>query len=482
MIKLTKNTRFGIPERGVGAVMLKYIFTLAILFYLVSTIFPQWNMQMLISGLCAGIVFSTILTVKSFVRVIGSIFLLIGVMLLSYSNASWKDYILSFGPMLDLLMLFTLVPILGYPVKLGGYAAGIQTVIQRKVKTSGQLYIMTSGISYFFSMFMNLATLPMTYYSIRPSLTIFSIQKEERFMSRAITHGFAMPLLWAPITPIVGIVIGVTGVSWSSILPFVVPLSIIGLLLDWALAARNSRKSTTRGLRIDITSDETAAAIEEGVQVPGKIYHIFLAILLFNLIISGAEQIFSYSFVITVSLFVIPFALGWSCFIGQVKPFMHQLREYFHSYSAKMNDQFFIFLSAGFFISAVKLSNINEAVNMWIVSFKDVVGAELFLIVLPVIPLVFAFTGLHPAVTLALLAEALDPQSLGISPYILTVSLLAGAVSAFLIGPYNATIGLMSSIVRESSFRVSNWNLPFTCSYLVFVMLYLFSLNWILGG
>jgi hypothetical protein len=117
---------------------------------------------------------------------------------------------------------------------------------------------------------------------------------------------------------------------------------------------------------------------------------------------------------------------------------------------------------------------------MWIISFKDVVGAELFVIVLPLIPSLFAFTGLHPAVTLALLAEALDPQGLGISPYILTVSLLAGAVSAFLIGPYNATIGLMSSIVRESSFRVSNWNLPFTCSYLVFVMLYLFSLSWLL--
>ncbi|MBO9130406.1 hypothetical protein [Bacillus sp. 165] len=458
--------------------MLKYVFMFVIFSYLFSTLF-QWDMQFWISALCVVIIFYALFTVRAFVRMVGSVFLLTGVLLLWRSGADWKEYILSFGPMLDLLTLFALIPILGSPVRLGGYAKGIQTIIQKKVKTSGHLYIMTSGISYFLSMFMNLATLPMTYYSIRPSLSLFSITKEERFMSRAITHGFAMPLVWAPITPIVGIVISVTGVSWVSILPFVLPLSVLGLALDWILAARSARKSVTRGMRIDGIEDETAASVQ-GVPPYGRVVHIFMAILLFNLIISFAEHLFSYPFVIIVSLLVIPFAFGWSFLIKQTKPFLHSLQEYFHSYSDKMKDQFFIFLSAGFFISAVKAANINEAVNMAVTQFKDMVGVEAFLIVLPLIPLAFAFTGLHPAVTLALMAEALDPKGLGISPHILTVSLLAGAVSAFLVGPYNATIGLMSSIVKENSFKVSNWNIPFTISYLGIVMLYLFGLEWFL--
>ncbi|PGL73072.1 hypothetical protein CN925_01630 [Bacillus sp. AFS055030] len=458
--------------------MLKYVFGIVIFFYLCSSLF-QWDLQFIISSLCAFIVLYTMFTVKSLVRTIGSIFLLIGCTLLWRSNASIKEYILSFGPMLDLLTLFAVIPILGFPVKLGGYAKGIQAIIQKKVKTSGQLYIMTSGISYFLSMFMNLATLPMTYYSIQPSLSLFSIKKEDRFMSRAITHGFAMPLLWAPITPIVGIVIGVTGVKWASILPYVLPLSILGIVLDWVLASRNSRKNVTKGHRNDLVTDETAASLE-GVVTQGKVFHIIIAIILFNLIISFAEHLFSYSFVIIVSILVIPFALGWSLLIKQHIAFLHSFKDYFHTYSFKMKDQFFIFLSAGFFISVVKDTNINETVNIAVTHFKDSVGPEVFLILLPLIPLAFAFTGLHPAVTLTLMAEALDPQSLGISPYILTVSLLAGAISAFLVGPYNATIGLMSSIVKENSFKVSNWNIPYTISYLLIVMFYLFGLEWLI--
>lgn len=56
--------------------------------------------------------------------------------------------------------------------------------------------------------------------------------------------------------------------------------------------------------------------------------------------------------------------------------------------------------------------------------------------------------------------------------------MLAGAVSAFLVGPYNATIGLMSSIVKESSYKVSHWNMSYTGLYIGGVMVYLFLLEW----
>ena len=101
--------------------------------------------------------------------------------------------------------MFTLVPILGIPLKLGEYSRGIQTLIGQNVKTSGHLYMVTSGISYFFSIFMNIATLPMAYHAIKPSLSLFSLKSEERFMTRAITRGFAMPLLWAPVTPMLAL-------------------------------------------------------------------------------------------------------------------------------------------------------------------------------------------------------------------------------------------------------------------------------------
>jgi hypothetical protein len=456
--------------------MLRFFFLTVIVLYLLSTLLPGWKLDMVLSALCLAIVACTLPRAKRFVQWLGSSFLLLGIGMLWTSGAGWLDYIRAFGPMLDLVTLFTLVPILGIPIQLGGYGAGIQTLIRRKVKTSGHLYIMTSGISYFFSIFMNLATLPMTYYAMRPALTVFGIKNEERFMSRAITRGFAMPLTWAPVTPIVGIVIGMTGVSWLSILPYVIPLSLMGLGLDWFTGVRRAKRLSR--LQQDVTINETAAAIEQDEDGrPGRVVQILWAILLFNIVISMAEGLFSYSFLILVSLLVIPFAFGWSLLLKKGKEFAGSLRDHFRTFSVKMKDQFFLYLSAGFFISAINISRTNEWLNSGMNEFKNAIGIELFLILLPLIPLMFAFIGLHPAVTLALMAEALNPALLGISPQILTVAMLAGAVSAFLVGPYNATIGLMSNLVKENSFKVSNWNLSFTCLYIGCAMVYLLALK-----
>lgn len=456
--------------------MLRFLFILVIFMYLLSTLLPQLDFSVLLSILCFIIVISTIFLAKRSVQLLGSAFLLLGVMLLWKSGSYWQHYILSFGPMLDLITLFTLVPILGIPIKLGGYSGGIVTIIQKRIKNSGQLYMITSGISYFFSIFMNLATLPMAYYSIRPALNLFPVENKERFMSRAITRGFAMPLLWAPVTPIVGIVISVTDVRWISILPYVVPLSILGLGMDWLIGVRRSKKMIPSVQ--DVSVHETAATIEHGqMNSPRRILQIFLAIIIFIAAISLAESLFHYSFLILVSLLVIPFAFAWALFLKKGTDFGSQLLKHFQSFSISMKDQFFIFLSAGFFISAINISHTDEWLNNWILKFIQVAGVEIFMILLPLVPLAFAFLGLHPAVSLALMTGGLDISALGLNPHILTVAMLAGAVSSFLVGPYNATLGLMSNLVKDTSYKVSNWNTPFTTIYICIVMLYLFLLQ-----
>ena len=278
--------------------------------------------------------------------------------------------------------------------------------------------------------------------------------------------------------PNVGIVIGMTGVSWISILPYVLPLSLLGLGMDWAIGARKSKKISD--INKDLSIIETAATtIEEDSRMnrPERVFQIFLAIFIFIALISIAETFLSYSFLTLVSFMVIPFSFTWSLLLRQGKEFVNELKGHFNTFSIKMEDQFFIYLSAGFFISAMKISHTNEILVNGISQVSNLIGGQYFLIILPLIPLLFAYLGLHPAVTLALMAGALNPSVLGISPHILAVSMLAGAVSAFLVGPYNATIGLMSNIVKESSYKVSNWNLPFTAIYIAVVMIYLFLLE-----
>ena len=292
-----------------------------------------------------------------------------------------------------------------------------------------------------------------------------------------------MPLLWAPVTPIVGIVIEMNGVSWSSMLPYLIPFSIFGLLLDWVLGTRLSSKSSDKGMRYDSAMNETAATIETssgGLNKARRINQIFVAILIFNLLISLIDYFFQFSFLIMVSLLVIPFSLTWSFMLKKGKEFFTGLKEHMDNHLLKMKDQFFTYLSAGFLISAIQYSGTDQLLNGAVGQFKNLIGAEAFLLIIPIIPLILVFTGLHPAVTLALISGALDPTFLGISPHVLTVAMLGGAVTAFLVGPFNGTIGLMSSIINVSPFKISNWNAPFTIIFLVSLMLYLFILNLII--
>ncbi|WP_257350940.1 hypothetical protein [Pseudalkalibacillus decolorationis] len=451
---------------------MKYLFISTIFLYLFSELYKGIHLNFIISICCLSIVGIAIWKISRTAKWISGVFLVLGFILLFRTGTNPGDYISSFGPMLNLLSLFALVPILALPIRLGNYAKGIQRVIKKRVQNSRDLYFMTSGISYFFSCFMNLATLPMTYYSIRPSLGDFSINNKERFMSRAVTHGFAMPLLWTPVTPIVGIVIEMNGVNWASMLPYLIPLSFLGLALDWILAGYAHKKYKTS---MNPLGGETAATLEETGENSrgGKLIHILLAILLFNGIVSVIEFTTTYDFVLIVTLLVIPFAFLWCTSIGLIGSFFGGLQDHFNSHLNKMKDQFVIFLTAGFFISAMKLSHADHLVNLWITGFKDVVGIQIFLVVLPLVPLILAFMGIHPVVGLALMAETLDPAGLNISSQLLTLSMLGGAVSAFLMGPFNATLGLMSSIVEESPYRISNWNAVFTFSYMVVLMIVL---------
>jgi len=433
--------------------------------------------------------------VSKIVLIFGITFLTLGILLLSNNGVSIESYLLSFGEMMNLLTLFALVPILSFPIKLGNYGKEVQIIIQRKINTTGQLYIVSSSVSYFLSSFMNLAALPMTYYAIRPSIDHFVVKNKERFMSRSITHGFAMPLLWTPITPIVGIVIEMMGVSYFSVLPLLISLSIIGLILDWVVAHYLSKRTQSevfnemgqvqfemKTKEVEYVEQEISATIENSEEVgnPIRLVQILLAILLLNFLILIADQTSELGFLFLISILIIPFSLIWSIFLRKEKEFFSNLTEHFRDHLPKMKDQFFLFLSAGFFITAIGTSDVDKIINFWISDMINIIGVQFFLVIVSFIPLVFAFLGLHPAISFVLIVEALNPNLLGLSPVVMTVAMLGGVVPAFLMGPYNATLGVMSNIIGENPFKISKWNTLFTFLYMIMLIVFVQVIQYIL--
>lgn len=455
--------------------MIKYLYMLAILCYIAVSFFPDsQSIHFLVSLFSMLSVLFSLRRVRGLALVFGLCFLIGGSLLLLRSGTSPSHYVTSFGQMIQMVTLFAVIPLLALPIRFGKYAKEVHGIIKRKITNEGQLYMLTSGTSYFFSSFMNLAALPMTYYAISPSTSDFSIHNYKRYLSRAITHGYAMPLLWSPITPIVGTVLGLTAVNYTTVLPYLLILSIGGLALDWLSAIRPLKSYRGHsGAKKSQNETAAAAATEQGdVFHPLRLLHILAAVLLLNALITVLDHFLKLNFMLLVSLLVVPFAFVWSLLIHKGNLFLSGVKKHFQTYFFKMQSQFFIFLSAGFFITTLQISHTNVVLNQWISGLIHLVGIHIFLAVLPFFPFALAFIGLHPAVGLALIAEAIHTNVLSQSPVVVTIAMLGGAIPAFLMGPYNATLGMMASVMDEKPFKLSNWNFTFTYLYLGLLTLY----------
>lgn len=460
------------------------LFLVAIAAYLCSVLFPGALLDWLVSSVSLIIVAAVFRMVKPFIRMLGMIMLGIGLCLLLADHAGWQQYVLSFGRMLNVLSLFALIPLIAIPIELGQYALRVQVIIQRKVKSSGLLYSITSGLAYISSSFMNLASLPMMYQTMRPSIDLYPIGQKERFMSRSITHGFAMPTVWTPVTPIVGIVVEMTGVRWLHILPILIPFSIAGLAADcliahWIASRRRKRlgASAVEEASAARESGDYAEALSAKAAQASHPLQIVIAILAFNGLISVLEATSHAGFLLLVTLTVIPYAFVWAALIGKGRAFLKKSREKLPVHLLKMKDQFFIFLSAGFMISAIQTTGASGQINAALGTVMDLVGPQLFLLLIPLMPLGLAFLGLQPAVALALTAESMNPQALGVPPELTAVAMLTGAAAAFMMGPYNATASMMAGLIDKSSHKVSHWNAPFTAAYLGMALLLLLVLK-----
>ena len=95
--------------------MMKYLLMISIFLYLITTIFPGYKFDMsyqvphgycVIDPILCEMVCERIRNCVSHTRV----------MMLATSDVDLEAYLLSFGPMLNLLTLFAIVPILALPI------------------------------------------------------------------------------------------------------------------------------------------------------------------------------------------------------------------------------------------------------------------------------------------------------------------------------------------------------------------------------
>lgn len=420
-----------------------------------------------------GMVVSALPSCGRAARLVSVMLLAGGIMFLWRAGTTWSAAAAAFGTMVPVVVLFAVIPVLALPVQLGGYGYGVAAVCRRRVRTPAQLYRVISGLSYFLSAFLNLATLPMVVTAVRDAVQQYRIARPNRFLASGVLHGFALPTLWSPVAPIVGFVLDQTGVSWIRLFPLLCGLSLLGLAWDWlrhAAGVRWGRRATVASCAIaddapdrGVSSVETAAA--EADRSGRPLWEMVIAVGIFLGAVSVTSLVTGGSLTRTVAVLVVPFAAAWALAIGQGRGFWRALREYARVKLLRMANQTAVFVSAGFFATCLQQAGVDASLGEAVHRVADAIGPSGALALVLATPMAFAYAGMHPIVTLTLLLPAFRPDVVGLAPELLAAGLLCGAMATFVGGPFNATLGVMAALVNESPFALARRRLPFLLGF-----------------
>jgi len=394
-------------------------------------------------------------------RALTLLFLTGGYLMLWRAGVGWPQYLLAHGEMLYLLALFAVLPLLSIPVQLGAYGSSIETVLRSRISGLFQLNCVVTVLAYLCGSFMSLAAMPIMMTSLAPVVSAYPLRDPQRFATVATIYGYVLPILWTPVSGVVGVVLHGLHLEWTALLPMLIGLSLAGLLLNWALFWLIE----LRGRPAAITPAPQATHQPPTGPALRHLAQMLLGIVLMVTLIAVFDRLLKVGMLTVVTLLAFPFALGWSMALRKGRAFMHLAAQHMTSRLPRLADQFAIFLAAGFFVSAMHLSGVDHTVNQAFLALHQALGTRLFLLAMPLMALAAAMAGLHPLVAIALLGQSLKPDVLGIDAQLLALALIGSAVLTYMLGPFSGTLGLMQSLTRISGYRLARWNLPYAVGY-----------------
>lgn len=308
--------------------------------------------------------------------------------------------------------------------------------------------------------------------SLSSALRHYPLRNEARFMSVSATYGYVMPLLWTPVSGVVGIVLHSLGLEWAPMFAVLFLISIGGLIINWFIFYFSEGRSIETN---EVSPDEDV--LEARIQSPVRhLLQMLLGIVLLTAITATLDVFLDLGLILIVSFIAIPFALSWCALMGIFKKGSRDIGHQILARLPHMTDLFVVFLSAGFFIHAMEIADYSQYANDAFHFVREAIGTKALLMTMPILAIISAFLGVHPLVAIVLLGESLKPDVLGVSAHDLAVCLIGSTAITYMLGPFSGTLGLVQSITNIPTYRLAAWNAPYAFGYFLLISSVIFAM------
>jgi len=285
-------------------------------------------------------------------------------------------------------------------------------------------------------------------------------ERKLRYLNRALVRPFALALLWSPVEMLVVVGVDATGANYTSVFPLLFGFSLFVLAAEWGLRKREY------GIEVDAVPENDGGAsaredIRSSVQLIAAVALLFVAV-------AACGAWLKQGMIVAIVCTLAPFTILWSLGIRKSRELRRMLRATWAPAVERMADFNVLFLSAGFLFTAFQASPAAAGLSRIVVERHGELPLLAFCLFVSLLLWGLTYLGMHPVVSLALMAEVMRPMFAGHEAG-LAFLLIASLIVMIPVNPFNVVSAMLTSGIGLHPFAMVRWNIGHALGMLAIV-------------
>lgn len=380
-----------------------------------------------------------------------------------------------------LVTLFVFAPLFGIPVRLPAYVAALRRFYETSVRSKAVMFTGTQLLTQIMGAFINVGSIPVVYHLafVKPHSS-----RMARLLASAMNRGFGGAIMWSPYFAAMALVTSALSLGWSSILPYIIGLSLLSLIASMAVSGRE----LWRKEQIEIDADterkeETGHAPEDSSQFVRASFPFGLAAYLVLAIaaILLLERLLELPMVLITCLGAVLIPLIWCAVKGAMDTYRQGIANHITVTLPALKKEITLFLAAGFFSGSIRSTGFGAYVPELLEKLPVPLWLAFSLFTVLLI-MATSWIGLHPIVPVTILATGIDPASVGISAAYFAVLLLGSWGLSNPISPASAVNHLLAGQQNKTAIQMARPNYAYALWMAAALILYLGLLHYGIAG
>ncbi|REK71865.1 hypothetical protein [Paenibacillus paeoniae] len=392
-----------------------------------------------------------------------------GVLLMLLQKADVRLWFESAAINATLVTLFVFAPLFGIPVRLPAYVASLRRFYERSVRSKTVMFTGTQLLTQIMGAFINVGSISVVYHLafVKPHSGGVA-----RLLASAMNRGFGGAIMWSPYFAAMALVTSALSLGWSSILPYVLGLSLISVAASVLVNLRELGREEQRDeVSAEPVSAEHAGTSESHTRAPfppGLAAYLILAIASVLLL----ENLVELPMVLITCIGAVLIPLLWCWAKGSMATYRQGIGNHVSVTLPALQKEITLFLAAGFFSGSIRSTGFGTYIPELLEKLPVPIWLAFSIMTILLIMLT-SWVGLHPIVPVTILATGIDPASVGISSVYFAVLLLGSWGSSNPISPASAVNHLLAGLQNKTVIEMARPNYAYAFWMASALVLYL---------